>query len=1115
MAEGQLTMFGKTYNTVGSADSNLLLQTRGDLKIRWGNKFIDLVKNGKINVDADILNKVDDKDSINKDGIYLIENGDTSEVWISIGGKLVNLVGEVGKTYVSFVEAQDVDADGRFMALSNAGFYYDTLEVAQSKNLTKGLVFIVSENQLYYVKDGQYLKYEPSVNIPNPLTIGNITIDGNTSSIQGSSELNINVGTTNYVSILKGEFHLNNDVVVHQSIESYDYVGQSKGYVIMETTDGDSYAEFDIIKIRKKLEYINREYYTYAQLKQKMESEDLIEGREYVITDFQNEWEITHPSQTFLTNDPSVIPNVWPIVIIAEDNKTFKPEGYFDGHPEWIIEYDINYYYYLRTDTITDENGNPRKDFIYTKGRITKMTDQNGNVCNYDFKHRKFKYSEYSDDKTLWYYTYNVNNPYYQSQQEVPFDKENKFLDATELEEISKYVNNLKNVKIVNNVLYIKEPDIKTITVQDSNGNNVQVKQAIIYDEYILFPNCITYFPYENQILDSSGTYIITYPFYKNIIGGLYQNVTDRETLPLNFDFYENTFDNIYIIGEYVEPIDGVINLPATSSKRVTFTTNKQFIQNTGKDITNATFKGHTRTNIFQDITNTFFEHDVENNEFGERLEDTHFYCTELKNNKFNGFIDTNYQIEDFTIDGIITNNTFNRIVKAKIKGIIKNSTFNDIKPDTGQVGCKLYGRIEECLFHDILGCDFKDTSEIVYVKFFDEMYQVYYDIESSTIEGSMYKVTFTDKVIYTDFKGIVRNTNFYKQVGLQEVDRITLNNIDGSNFYGAIKKLNANNSSITACTFNADINEATIIGTLNDCQFQALNGGIIIGEDGGSISNMTIQIDISPTSAQYAESAENSSILIEVNPFKITPTGIPRLALTAHKECFVQDKYYSGSNKKTFIVQLSSDDNTPSGVIVMFSGTVAQIPKGYAICDGTNGTPDLTGRFIRSVSKNLDNTFESTGEKNNTDLVQGDNGNNYLSGNKVPKHTHTFKSYNQTFYSDASALNINYVGSHSLQADLTGKSASVNYYLMDTNYGTSIGKFATSESGTSIGKYSSTATATLTGSAPVTGSLPAIEATGNISITISFTPEQDTESFPEKTNIEPQAYALIFIMKL
>jgi len=98
-----------------------------------------------------------------------------------------------------------------------------------------------------------------------------------------------------------------------------------------------------------------------------------------------------------------------------------------------------------------------------------------------------------------------------------------------------------------------------------------------------------------------------------------------------------------------------------------------------------------------------------------------------------------------------------------------------------------------------------------------------------------------------------------------------------------------------------------------------------------------------------------------------------------------------------------------------MFSGTVAQIPKGYAICDGTNGTPDLTGRFIRSVSKNLDNTFESTGEKNNTDLVQGDNGNNYLSGNKVPKHTHTFKSYNQTFYSDASALNINYVGSHSL----------------------------------------------------------------------------------------------------
>ena len=36
-----------------------------------------------------------------------------------------------------------------------------------------------------------------------------------------------------------------------------------------------------------------------------------------------------------------------------------------------------------------------------------------------------------------------------------------------------------------------------------------------------------------------------------------------------------------------------------------------------------------------------------------------------------------------------------------------------------------------------------------------------------------------------------------------------------------------------------------------------------------------------------------------------------------------------------------------PTGAIVMWSGTVTSIPTGWALCDGTNGTPDLRGRFI------------------------------------------------------------------------------------------------------------------------------------------------------------------------
>lgn len=36
-----------------------------------------------------------------------------------------------------------------------------------------------------------------------------------------------------------------------------------------------------------------------------------------------------------------------------------------------------------------------------------------------------------------------------------------------------------------------------------------------------------------------------------------------------------------------------------------------------------------------------------------------------------------------------------------------------------------------------------------------------------------------------------------------------------------------------------------------------------------------------------------------------------------------------------------------PSGVICMWAGTVAAVPAGWYLCDGTNGTPNLSDRFI------------------------------------------------------------------------------------------------------------------------------------------------------------------------
>lgn len=41
------------------------------------------------------------------------------------------------------------------------------------------------------------------------------------------------------------------------------------------------------------------------------------------------------------------------------------------------------------------------------------------------------------------------------------------------------------------------------------------------------------------------------------------------------------------------------------------------------------------------------------------------------------------------------------------------------------------------------------------------------------------------------------------------------------------------------------------------------------------------------------------------------------------------------------------SSSSVPTGVITMWSGSIGSIPAGWALCNGTNGTPDLRDRFV------------------------------------------------------------------------------------------------------------------------------------------------------------------------
>jgi len=58
---------------------------------------------------------------------------------------------------------------------------------------------------------------------------------------------------------------------------------------------------------------------------------------------------------------------------------------------------------------------------------------------------------------------------------------------------------------------------------------------------------------------------------------------------------------------------------------------------------------------------------------------------------------------------------------------------------------------------------------------------------------------------------------------------------------------------------------------------------------------------------------------------------------------------------------------NMPSGFIGIWTGTIANIPSGWLICDGNNGTPNLLARFIEGVATAATNPGTTGGALNKT----------------------------------------------------------------------------------------------------------------------------------------------------
>lgn len=238
-------LFGKNYQETGSSSSPLLLRSNGEIKLQWGNKFIDLIKNGKVvSSDSEIITQVSSTEEMTKTGIYY--NTTDSSYYASVGGTTTAL-SDSGTTYVSFMAEQETTADQKYQALSNIGFYYKTLDAANNAGLTAGIIYNEADNKLYIIKEGVLSEYSPNtVSTENSSTESNrfeeLYIADMHIYSDGYMRMDANkttwyIDNNNVLVLDKSSININTNIRFRSDLFSQNYSSNSSGWGIYRSSN--------------------------------------------------------------------------------------------------------------------------------------------------------------------------------------------------------------------------------------------------------------------------------------------------------------------------------------------------------------------------------------------------------------------------------------------------------------------------------------------------------------------------------------------------------------------------------------------------------------------------------------------------------------------------------------------------------------------------------------------------------------------------------------------------------------------------------------------------------------------------------------------------------------
>jgi len=180
------------------------------------------------------------------------------------------------------------------------------------------------------------------------------------------------------------------------------------------------------------------------------------------------------------------------------------------------------------------------------------------------------------------------------------------------------------------------------------------------------------------------------------------------------------------------------------------------------------------------------------------------------------------------------------------------------------------------------------------------------------------------------------------------------------------------------------------------------------------------------------------------------------------------------------------------SGMIILWSGNTGNIPTGFVLCDGNNGTPNLTDRFV--VGAGAAYGVGATGGSSSVTLSTANLPSHNHSFSGSSSHSHTINNHTHSFSGSGSNTH-----NHGIPKGRGGSQASISNHVPSPAVEQTQGTFATTNATISISVSGTTGN-------------PSDRGTNSQSISISGTTgSQGSGSAHEN---RPPYYALCYIMK-